>query len=63
MSPLRARMIERLVVGFRGRVNLSASGHGPGFYLAPPNRVEARFLEGQNGWKPVWASDSHAICG
>ncbi|MEA2728116.1 MAG: hypothetical protein QOF70_2591 [Acetobacteraceae bacterium] len=54
---------KQLVVDFRGRVNLSASGPGPGFYLAPPNRVVARFLEGQNGWKSVWASDSHAICG
>jgi hypothetical protein len=44
-----------LVVGFRRRVNLSASGPGPGFYAAPLKRVRVRFL------KPVWVDDSHAI--
>jgi hypothetical protein len=57
-------MLNQLVVDFRKWVKLSASGDpGPGFYLAPPKRVEARFLEDQNGWKPVWANDSHAIWG
>jgi CheY-like chemotaxis protein len=32
-----------------------------GFQSAPSNRVRSSFLEGQNGWKPGWASDSHAI--
>jgi hypothetical protein len=32
-----------------------------GFQPAPSNRVMSSFLEGQNGWKPRWASDSHAI--
>jgi hypothetical protein len=32
-----------------------------GFRPAPSNPVRSSFLEGQNGWKPRWASDSHAI--
>ena len=32
-----------------------------GTQSAPSNRVRSSFLEGQNGWKPGWASDSHAI--
>ena len=31
------------------------------FQPLPPDRVKSGFLEGQNGWKPPWASDSHAI--
>jgi hypothetical protein len=31
------------------------------FQLLPPHRLEASFLECQNGWKLPWASDSHAI--
>jgi two-component system, NtrC family, sensor kinase len=32
-----------------------------GFLPGPPNWVRSSFLEGQNGWNPTWASDSHAI--
>jgi hypothetical protein len=31
------------------------------FQLRSPDRVESSFLEGWNGWKPSWASDSHTI--
>ena len=31
------------------------------FQPLPPHRVASSFLECQNGWKPLWASDSHAV--
>src|SRR4051812_11628108 len=31
------------------------------FQLLSPDRVKSDFLEGRNGWKPSWASDSHTI--
>jgi hypothetical protein len=31
------------------------------FQPLSPDRVKFDFLEGWNGWKPSWASDSHAI--
>jgi hypothetical protein len=34
---------------------------GLGFLPVSPNVVTSSFVEGQNGWKPQWASDSHAI--
>src|SRR3954468_6650672 len=32
-----------------------------GFQPLPPDRIKSDFLGGWNGWKPSWASDSHAI--
>jgi hypothetical protein len=31
------------------------------FQPLSPGRVKSDFWEGWNGWKPSWASDSHAI--
>src|SRR3954454_12814012 len=31
------------------------------FQALLPDRVGSSFLEHQNGWKPPWASDSHAV--
>ena len=47
--------------GFSGPSNWSESRREAGFQPLPPHRVESSFLECQNGWKPPWASASHAI--
>src|SRR3954453_22955316 len=52
---------KQLVAGFSGSPNLPESRREAGFQLLSPDRVKADFLEGRNGWKPSWASDSHTI--
>jgi hypothetical protein len=55
------RQINNWLWVFRGgRIWPQAAG-ALGFQPAPSNPVRSSFLEGQNGWKPRWASDSHAI--
>src|SRR3954454_20809661 len=44
-----------------GRQNRLKAAAKPDFQLLFPDRVKSSFLEGWNGWKPPWVSDSHAI--
>jgi len=44
-----------------GRQNRLKAAAKPDFQLLSPDRVKSSFLEGWNGWKPPWVSDSHAI--
>src|SRR4051794_26089984 len=51
----------QLVVRFSRAPNLPESRREAGFQPLPPDRIKSDFLGGWNGWKPSWASDSHAI--
>jgi len=56
-----ASLGRQLVAGFWGTPIRLLAANDLGFLPVPPNRVASSFLEGQNGWKPTRAGDSHAI--
>jgi hypothetical protein len=51
----------QLVAVFPGRAVCLEAAAKLDFQPLPPHRLESSFLECQNGWKPPWASASHAI--